>query len=213
VTSEPGYSEASFAPLTRLAESREPVEDAAAQLARRAGSGDRTAQRELFHALKPYLHATLYRVLGSNAQLDDLLQDTFIEVYRSLPSYRGDAKLSTWADRIAVRVAYRYLKRERAARHRTPVEPALSLVTGSEEEILHREGVRRLYAVLAMLKPESRIAFALFAVDGRSLREVADLTGATLVAAKSRIWRARREVMAAAGADGILARYLKGGES
>jgi len=210
VTSHSGCFEASFVPMTRLAESA--VDDTATQLARRAGAGDRVAQRELFHALKPCLHATLYRVLGSNAQMEDLLQDTFIEVYRALPSYRGDAKLSTWADRIAVRVAYRYFKRERAARRVAPAEPALSLVSGSEDEMLHREGVRRLYAVLAALKPESRIAFALFTVDGRSLREVADLTGATLVATKSRIWRARRELNAAAKADGILARYLDGAE-
>jgi RNA polymerase sigma-70 factor, ECF subfamily len=199
--------------MTRTESAGVPADDAAAQLARRAGMGDRAAQRELFHALKPFLHATLYRVLGSNAQMEDLLQDTFIEVYRSLPSYRGDAKLSTWADRIAVRIAYRYFKRERSARRVASGIPVLSLVGASEDEILHREGVRRLYAVLATLKAESRIAFALFAVDGRSLREVADLTGATLVATKSRIWRARREVTAAAKADGILARYLNGTES
>jgi len=163
--------------------------------------------------LKPCLHATLYRVLGSNAHMEDLLQDTFIEVYRSLPSYRGDAKLSTWADRIALRVAYRHFKRERSARRRALAEPALSLVSSSEEEMLHREGVRRLYTVLSALKPEARVAFALFAVDGRSLREVADLMGATLMATKSRIWRARRELNAAAQADGILARYLGGAES
>lgn len=198
--------------MTRLPEP-EAVDDTTAELARRAGSGDRVAQRELFQALKPCLHATLYRVLGSNAHMEDLLQDTFIEVYRSLPSYRGDAKLSTWADRIALRVAYRHFKRERSARRRALAEPALSLVSSSEEEMLHREGVRRLYTVLSALKPEARVAFALFAVDGRSLREVADLMGATLMATKSRIWRARRELNAAAQADGILARYLGGAES
>jgi DNA-directed RNA polymerase specialized sigma24 family protein len=58
------------------------------------------------------------------------------------------------------------------------------------------------------MSPEYRTAFALFVVDGRSLREVADAVGISLVAAKSRVWRARRQVMAAARDDGVLARYL-----
>ena len=212
MTSEPACVDAGFVSMAGATNRGRSEDDAAAQLAQRAAAGDRAAQRELFHELKTYLHATLYRVLGSNAQMEDLLQDTFIEVYRSLPSYRAEAKLSTWADRIAVRVAYRYLERERAARRGVAAAEPSPLAT-VDDELLHREGVRRAYEVLARLEPRSRIAFALFAIDGRSLREVADVLGASLVATKSRIWRARRELTRAALSDGVLARYLGGEES
>lgn len=177
-------------------------------LARRAGAGDEAAQRQLFRELAPRLHATLYRVLGSNTFVEDVLQDTFVEVFRSLPSYRGEALMTTWADRIAIRVAYRFLRRHKAALVPQHVAPNLSLVGSPEDEILHREGVRRLYAVLNTMKPQLRITFALFAVDGRSLKDVAEQTGVSLIAVKSRVWRARRHLELAAREDTVLARYL-----
>ncbi len=146
--------------------------------------------------------------MGSNIFIEDVLQDTFVEVFNSLPSYRGDALMSTWADRIAVRVAYRFLRRHKAALAPQQAPPNLSLVGSPEEEILHREGVRRLYAVLNTMNPKLRITFALFAVDGRSLKDVAELTGVSLIAVKSRVWRARRQLERAAREDSVLARYL-----
>jgi RNA polymerase sigma-70 factor (ECF subfamily) len=184
------------------------IDTATVELARRASAGDRAAQRTLFRDLKRPTHATLYRVLGSNRQVEDLLQEAFIELFRSLPSYRGEAKLTTWADRITTRVAYRHLRRQRLMLARDVPVTSL-IVSGTPEHDLHaKEGVRRLYAALSAMKPHYRIAFALFSIDGRSLKEVAEATGVSLIAAKSRIWRARRLLNAAARADSVLAAYL-----
>jgi RNA polymerase sigma-70 factor (ECF subfamily) len=186
---------------------------ATVELARRAYSGDRAAQRVLFRDLKRPMHATLYRVLGSNRQVEDLLQEAFIELFRSLPSYRGEAKLTTWADRITTRVAYRHLRRQRLMlASDVPVSTPTAVGT-PEHDLQAKEGVRRLYAALNTLKPHYRIAFALFSIDGRSLKEVAEATGVSLIAAKSRIWRARRLLEAAARADAVLAAYLTNAEA
>lgn len=195
-------------------DSRSPSENPAeSDLAQRAAEGDRLSQRRLFQLLKPGLHATFYRLMGSNAHLEDLLQDTFVEVFRSLPSYRGDARLSTWADRIAVRVAYRHFGKERARNLSAAAAPELSVVRSTDDDFVHREGVRRLYRALGEMKPAYRIAFALFVVDGRSLKEIATTTGVSVVAVKSRVWRARRELTATAESDPILARYLSSAET
>ena len=184
------------------------VDAASRDLAQSAAAGDREAQRALFRELRRPMHAALYRVLGSNRQIEDLLQEAFIELFRSLPSYRGEAKLTTWADRITTRVAYRYLRRQRAISASDLPPASLSSVATPEHELQVKEGLRRFYAALAALKPHYRIAFALFTLDGRSLREVAEATGVSLIAAKSRIWRARRLLTDAARADGVLAAYL-----
>jgi RNA polymerase sigma-70 factor (ECF subfamily) len=178
-----------------------------AGLSRRAASGDREAQRELFRALRASVHGTLFRVLGSNEHMEDLVQDAFIEIFRSLPSYRGEALLSTWADRIAARVAFHYLRRL-PRRLKEPEPPPLQLVASSEEQALHREGVKRLYAILRQIKPEYRVPFALFALDGRSMEEIAGIMGVTVVAAKNRVSRARHRVWDAARRDNVLAAYL-----
>jgi RNA polymerase sigma-70 factor (ECF subfamily) len=177
------------------------------QLAERAARGERSAQHAIFRALKSPVHATLYRVLGSNEHMEDLLQDVFVEVFRSLPHYRGEAKLSTWAAPIAARVAFHYLRSKRARSGRIPLV-SLHLVGSPEDHAQHRQGLQRLYGLLRRLKPEQHIALALFMVDGRSIQEIAELTEATEVAVKNRLSRGRRKLVAAARKDDALAAYL-----
>lgn len=175
--------------------------------------GEEAAARELFRHQHGRVQASLYRILGSNRDMDDLLQETFIQVFRSLPSYRGEARLSTWIDRIAVRVAYRYIASKKPAALTT--ELAAEIYGDLEHpgalpdrRALAREGVRRFYAALAELSPTARIAFALHELDGRSVAEVAACVGASVTATKLRIWRARRQLEKRAAADPILSQFL-----
>jgi RNA polymerase sigma-70 factor (ECF subfamily) len=171
--------------------------------------GDRAAERELFRRERGRVHATLYRVLGSNRDMDDLIQETFLEVFRSLRGFRGESKLSTWIDRIAARAAYRYLSSKRPA---TVALELIGEVRGDEGEVdaraQAREGIRRLYLALERISPVGRVALALHVLDGRSIPEVAELVGASVIATKLRIWRARRELERRATEDPILLEYL-----
>ena len=179
-------------------------------LAQRAAEGDRAAQRELFHNLKNPVHHTLFRILGANRDIEDLIQDAFLEIFRALPSFRGDSSLARWAQTIATRTAYLAIER------RKPPAVDLDLV---EDEIVDRDpdahrvaqarqAARRLYAALDRIDAKQRIAFALAVIDGLSLAEVAQMTEASLVAVKTRVWRARRDLMKRAQKDPVLASYL-----
>jgi RNA polymerase sigma-70 factor, ECF subfamily len=182
-------------------------------LVARCLGGERAAERELFRRERARVHATLYRVLGSNRDMEDLLQEAFIEVFRSLPRWRAEAKLSTWIDRIVVRVAYRYIKARRLA-GTTPLDllpEPVAPTPGPDARAHAREGVRRLYDALARLSPAARLAFSLHVIDGRPLAEVARLVGSAVVATKVRIWRARRELDKLAASDPVLAQYLTEG--
>jgi RNA polymerase sigma-70 factor (ECF subfamily) len=179
-----------------------------AEFVARCQAGDPAALRALFQRERSRVHALLFRVVGSNALIDDLLQDTFLEVFRSLPSFRGESALRTWIDRCAVRVAYAHFARKRRS-------PALQSVADVEAEdpsavdrASMREAVRRLYAELDRLEPRQRIAFTLFEVEGRSQREIAELTGASLAAVKVRIWRARHALEARAKEDPLLSDFF-----
>jgi RNA polymerase sigma-70 factor (ECF subfamily) len=179
-------------------------------LARRAAEGDRVAQRELFQSLRTSVHHTLYRILGSNRDIEDLVQDAFLEIFRALPSFRGDSTLSRWCQTIATRTAYLSISR------RKPPAVELDLVAdtvGNDDPDAHRvaqarEAARRLYRALDKLDPKQRIAFALAVIDGMSLGEVAQLTESSTVAVKTRVWRARRELYKRAAKDPLLAGYL-----
>jgi RNA polymerase sigma-70 factor (ECF subfamily) len=195
----------------RLVEAPEQQDDAA--LIAACIAGDVAAQRTLFRREYARVNATVYRIVGSPRDADDLVQETFIAAFRGLSRFRGDSKLSTWIDRIAVRVVFHHL-RGRKSTVSLDVIGELDAGGGRVDDQTHaREGLRRLYDVLAELSPDSRMAFSLFAIDGRSIAEVAELTQTSLVAAKCRIWRARREVMKRAKDDVLLAELVKEGET
>jgi RNA polymerase sigma-70 factor (ECF subfamily) len=188
------------APSTRRAEDD-------LSLARQCVAGDRRAQRALFANHKNRVHAVLYRILGSNVGIDDAIQDAFMEVFQSLPSYRGDAALGTWIHICAVRVAYAHIER----RARTPRLEVVGDASNdpSPEDVAHaREATRRLYRVLEKVSPTHRIAFVLSAIEERPLKEIAELMEASVVATKVRVWRARREVEALAQEDPVLSHYV-----
>lgn len=186
------------------------VRDLDLQLARRAAEGNRLAQRELFQAQKQAVHHTLFRILGANREIEDLVQDAFLEIFRALPSFRGDSTLTRWCQTIATRVAYLSISRRKP----TPVD--LELVAEviphgdpDAHRVTHaREAARRLYAAMAKLDAKHRIAFALAVIDGLPLSEVAQMTESSTVAVKTRVWRARRELFKRAKKDPVLASYL-----
>jgi RNA polymerase sigma-70 factor (ECF subfamily) len=176
--------------------------------------GEEAAARELFRTHRARVHACLYRVLGGNRDMDDLLQDVFIQVFQSLKGWRAEASLATWIDRIAVRVAWRYLSQRKAAPPtlelvEDAVPIALASATVGPRKAMAREGVRRLYAALDKLPPAARVAFALHEIEGRSMAEVATLTAASVTATKLRVWRARRALTASAAADPVLRERLE----
>ena len=189
----------------------ESAQESARDLVRRCVEGERAAQTRLFREEVRRVHGLLYRVLGPNGPLEDLIQETFLRVFKSLPQFRGEAQLSTWIGGIALNVAYGHL------RSNPPPAVRLELVpdtradeSEAEQQLAARQGVRRVYQILDRMDPRLRAAFSLHVLDGRPLREVAELMQASLVATKARVWRARRELDKRATRDPLLLPYLEG---
>lgn len=179
--------------MSRVVSLARPLEDV--ELAARCARGERAAQRQLFDREVDRVHATLYRILGPTRELEDLVQDVFLEVFRSIASYRGDAKLATWIARVTAHVAYGHLssKRPPAAWLETVPEPEAADAPSDHQTALRR-AMRRVHELLAELDPKVRLAFSLHVLDGQPLTEVAAAMHASLVATKSRVWRARRHM-------------------
>jgi RNA polymerase sigma-70 factor (ECF subfamily) len=183
-------------------------------LAKRCLAGDRGAQRGLFDGHKKRVHIVLYRIMGSNRHMEDLVQDAFLEIFRSLPHFRGEATLATWVDRITARVAYRQLSRGHApAAHLETVPDLRAQGPSPDTHTAARRAARGLYAALDRLEPKYRIAFALHVIEGRSLADVASVTGASVVAVKSRVHRARKKVEEKARRNPELRAFLDRGET
>ncbi|HET8546453.1 MAG TPA: sigma-70 family RNA polymerase sigma factor [Bryobacteraceae bacterium] len=159
------------------------------ELIRRTACGDHSA----FDQLVQRYEAAVLRFLRLLARCDaeDILQDTFLAVYRSAAQYRGEASFRTWLFRIAKNAAYQ--ARIRRARHGewTSEFPALIGYDDPEQQAIRSQRLRTLNAALALLDSEDRQIIVLRDIRGISGEDTARLLGISLAAMKSRLHRAR----------------------
>ena len=183
-----------------------------AALVDRARNNDGAAFRGLFQAHVAGVHRIVYRLVGPVPDLDDLVQTVFVEAFRSLPAFRGEALFSTWLARIAVRVTMHHVRR------RPP--HALSLdesaesrfdAAGPERTVAAREGLAILDGVLAELRPKRRAAFVLHVLEGYSMEEVGAILNASTAAIKVRVHDARRFIEKRCRRDPCLVELLAAG--
>lgn len=156
--------------------------------------GDRALLQRLLTALFPLMHRWLYRTLADKTSVDDAMQEALIELTRALPSFRGEAKLTTFAHRITMRVAYRYFHRAKLLR--TEESPWDGDATDSrlEGKLLARSELTLIHQLLDRLSEGRRAAFLLCDVEGLSPMEAADLVGIPALVMRSRLCRARADI-------------------
>ena len=193
---------ASFLPMLR----RQPAGtvapmDSSAALVKRATDGDRRAFDELYRAHVDSTYRLLTRLIGAGPDRDDLLQQVFLEAFRSLSRFRGESQFGTWLHRIAVNLSYHHMRKQRRTRfEEVPMD--LPATGASPERAIHRDQeLHRALGFLSALKPEKRIAYVLRVVEGMSLDEIAVLVGANAPAVGQRIKHAQRELSAMAERD------------
>lgn len=180
-------------------------------LVKRAQNGDCQALGELFVRHERSVRRLLISVIGPVSQIDDLAQDVFLRVHKSLNSFRGEARFSTWLHKLTVYTAYSYLRKPRRNVPTEPTELDRSVEDnkpGAQDLLLQKELVAKMYTLLDSVSPKRRVAFTLFVIEGYSIAQVAQMTGITAPAAKSRIWFARREIQKKARQDEYLSALI-----
>jgi RNA polymerase sigma-70 factor (ECF subfamily) len=157
------------------------------ELVERAAAGDLDAFSELVGTYEHRVASVLYRILDDRRDVEEATQDVFVQAWRNLPRFRGDAQLFTWLYRIAVNEALMRRRRKRTDvqelddRLPAPPDPEPGL-----QDLLLRE--------LAALPFEYRAAVVLRDVEGLTNAEVAEALGISVAAAKSRIHRGRLQI-------------------
>jgi RNA polymerase sigma-70 factor (ECF subfamily) len=181
--------------------------------AARLRAGDRDALERMALEESPRVERLLIRLLGPRRDLEDLVQIVFLETCRALPRFRGDSSLSTFVAGITVRVARRAM-RPGAWWTRRGAMPSDVAAEGGDPErtTVAQAQLARLHAALGRIAPKKRVAFLLWAVEGMDPRAIAELTGASLSATRSRIFYAQKELAALARSDAHLRELVSGGD-
>ena len=183
--------------------------EGAPDLVQRCQRGDKDALGELYRQYRSEVARNLHRMLGpGKSEMEDVLQEVFIEVFRSIGRFRGDARITTWLYRVCVNVALQRL-RKRKRRAEVSQEDVVEVVLGDGGETPERalDARRRLHAVyriLDELSPKKRIVFILHEIEGREPKEIAGIVGAPVLTVRTRLHYARKEFYALAALDARL---------
>ena len=153
--------------------------------------GERTAQRDAYRQMLPILRGVVRRYISSEADVQDILQEAFIRIFKSMNSFdenRGSFK--NWTIRIAINTAINEGKKR--VKHRgvdrgdvhLPVQP----------DAIHNMAIEDLIKTLGGMPHEQHTVLNLHLVDGFSHKEIAEMLGITAEVSRQRLTRARKWV-------------------
>ncbi len=172
-----------------------------AELIERCKGGDGVAFREMFRAHRADVARLVQRMTGRAVpgDLEDLVQEVFLQVYRSIKDFRGQSRFSTWLYRVTVNVV---LMQRRAARSRPILQEATDDSFGADardlpdDQVARTRRVSAFYRLLDRLSDKKRAVFVLHELEGLSPSEVAQVVNAPVLTVRTRLFYARRELLA-----------------
>lgn len=141
-----------------------------------------------------------WRLVGNREEAEDLAQEAFLRLHRSLPTFRGDSRIGTWLYRTTTRLAIDHLRRERIKRKLfffrqdndapDPVELASDGRRDQQRELLAQEALQTLRQGLNKLSSRQQVIFTLRHYEGLSLKEIAEHLGLETGTVKAHLHRA-----------------------
>ena len=186
--------------------------DAEKFLLDQARAGDEQAFAQLVEAHSEKIISLAWRLTGQRADAEELAQEAFLRLFRSLAAFRGESSVGTWLYRTATRLAIDHLRREKLKRkifffrgndadQPDPVELAVDPTASPQEQLLARETAGRMQQQLDRLPPRQKAVFVLRHMEGLSLKEIAATLGLEEGTVKAHLHRAvaqfRKEFQAA----------------
>ncbi|MFT3922662.1 MAG: sigma-70 family RNA polymerase sigma factor [Myxococcales bacterium] len=180
------------------------------ELVQRAQRGDRAAFKALFMAHRAQVARLVQRFVPAN-EVEDVSQEVFLHVHRSLGSFRGDSRFSTWLYRLTLNVTRMHVRKQQS-------RPKLSLAGDDEHGRLERtepetpaseaernERLAALRRLVGELAEKKREALVLHDFEGLSAEEIAKIVEAPVMTVRTRVFYARKELYAAIALDPALA--------
>ena len=163
--------------------------------------GDEAAFKKLVDDYQVMVYNTALGIVQNADDADDITQEVFIQVFRSVSSFKGDSQFSTWLYRITLGKA---LDHEKKAKRKKRFGFVQSLFGGDDEvdkqqaefdhpgvKIEKKERANELFNALKQIPEKQRIAFTLHKLEGQSYQEVAEIMNTTLYAVESLMGRAK----------------------
>ena len=152
--------------------------------------GDRAAQKALYDRLAPRMFPLCIRYVSDRDLAEDVLQDGFVTLFTRLQDYKGDGSFEGWARRIFVTTSLMSLRKKDALK----MSDELEAVRGMKTEVtsqMENIGYKELIELVMSLPAGFRTVFNMYAVEGYSHKEIAQMLNISEVTSRSQFSRAR----------------------
>ena len=167
--------------------------------------GDINSFRILVNEHQRKVLNTCYRFLNNKEDAEDLTQEVFLEVYKSISSFRGESKISTWIYRIAVTKSLDFIRKKKRKKRFTILKRVFSddnIKSGipdktnlnPDKKVEEQDRIRILNEALESLPQNQRAAFTLSKYDEMSYKEIAEILNTTIPSVESLIHRAKNKL-------------------
>jgi len=161
------------------------------ELIQQAAEGDAGAIRALYERFSPRVYAVVRRIAGDDMLAQDYAQEAWIRALRALPTFRGDARFSTWLHRIAVNAALQAVRKADTREKRAAPMPDEIPVGPRGGDALLRE---RLERAMDRLPEGMRQVLILHDVEGYTHEEIGNVLGVATGTSKSQLFKARAKM-------------------
>jgi RNA polymerase sigma factor (sigma-70 family) len=152
--------------------------------------GKREAQAELYQYYSSKMFAVCLYYSKDQTEAEDILHDAFMKVFKNIGQYSGKGSFEGWIKRIMINTA---LERFRRQSYMYSVEDVFDYVEEiSPEDVVSSISFNDLLALIRELSPQYRMVFNLYAVEGHSHKEIADMLNISVGTSKSNLARARK---------------------
>ena len=156
---------------------------------KRAIAGDERALQRLWSQHAPHIEAVVRRLCGDPELAADISQEVWMQIFRALPSYRGDSQFGTWAHRIAVNRTLNALRKvRRIAKLEVDIEDDSVLTEQDSDRTFVAESIEE---AMRKLSPGARAVFVLHDIEGYTHGEIGAELGITPGGSKSQLFKAR----------------------
>lgn len=161
------------------------------QLVKECVSGSPSAQKKFYDLFAKKMMGVCLRYTNDYAEAQDVLQDAFIKIFNKLPDFESKGSLEGWVRRIMVNTALDAYRK--AKKHQKNVDvDSVSFMLDSKEYIIESINADDLLEIIRTIPEGYRVVFNLFAIEGYSHKEIADMLGVTESTSKSQYSRAKK---------------------
>lgn len=169
------------------------LEDTDYGLIKKCIAGDGECFSEIVARYKKLVYSVVYNMLPDKEEVNDISQEVFLRIYKSLGRYNPEYKFSTWSSRIAVNLCLDILRKKKP--EQVPLED-VELFTGDystpESNYIRKEDRERVRKAINKLPEKYRTLIVLFHQNGMSYEEMTKILNEPMTIIKNRLYRARQ---------------------